>query len=397
VRRRDDVAAVLAQDPDALLDLAGELLVAAAGQQALLVDGAPEAELVADEVLELLRAVSGNAGLDGVEDLDAHLDEVVQDRLDGAVAVEGDDDVGVRLLEGVEHLLVERLDVVAEQMLVDEQRRLRAEVVAGPDHVDAAADELEADLGLELDAALVEPVDVGLLHLQVAQHLLHAQKLLGELEHRDLDVADHDVVLLVLGDDLLGLRVAGGLVRIGELVGLDLLDGLDPGERGADDVDVHGALAHLHVVLVVPGTVLRDLGLPARGRGRAAEHQIRAHLHAQLVGADAPGDVLVNVVRDVDGDAVLLGEILDVLLAQVELDRHAIRISVHPFDRLQHTFSCIHIVSPPCFDPFRRPLFRHPALLPLLGAAMPVRNNRILLLLNATIFLSAFCSHLKFS
>ena len=78
------------------------------GQKVLLVDGAPEREPVAEPVLQLMRLVARYARLDRVEDIQADVDEIVQDGSDGAVAVVHDEDVRVGCAELPEDLGVAR-------------------------------------------------------------------------------------------------------------------------------------------------------------------------------------------------------------------------------------------------------------------------------------------------
>ena len=155
----------------------------------------------------------------------------------------------------------------------------------------------------------------------VHQQLLQADKLLHHIEHRQLHVADDEVVMFVFFDVERRVVVAPLGQRVGEGERRDLRGGLDVRQRVDDHVHVDRPLAHLHAELVDEPAVLVHRVRIAPRQARADDHAIAAHRHAQVVVRQAVGDVLVVGGGVVGRDAVLLGEAVGQRAGEIELER----------------------------------------------------------------------------
>ena len=83
-----DVATVSAEDVNNPPDLPADLVGAAEGQHLLRIDGPPEGQAVAVVGLQALRVHAAGVDLDGIDAVDADVDEVVEQRRDGAATVQ---------------------------------------------------------------------------------------------------------------------------------------------------------------------------------------------------------------------------------------------------------------------------------------------------------------------
>ena len=73
------IPAAFAEDADLLGHVGSDRLRRPLGQQRLLVDGTPEGDAITELVLQLLGVVTGNVGLDRVEDIHADIGQVTED------------------------------------------------------------------------------------------------------------------------------------------------------------------------------------------------------------------------------------------------------------------------------------------------------------------------------
>ena len=106
--RSHHVSAAFAKDFDAFLDVGFEFFIGAVRHQVLLVDRTPECEHIAVFILDLLRRVQRNSGLNRVEHVEAALFDHRHQCAYGAVAVQNHYQIRFFGLQRVNHLFVIR-------------------------------------------------------------------------------------------------------------------------------------------------------------------------------------------------------------------------------------------------------------------------------------------------
>jgi len=189
----EDVAAVFAQDGDAVEDFVSHVAGCTEGEGFLDADAALEAESVAVEGFEFCGVHAVGVKLQGLEDVDTHVDEFrhgVHDRTVGMI-----DDTGAEFVDGLVEADVVRLDVLFPCSQGHEKALLSADVVAGEDEIDSAF------RGGEDSAEVFDPeacklfkddvYEIGLFD-EVDEDLFEAAHVPGAFE--DVSVGDHEAV-----------------------------------------------------------------------------------------------------------------------------------------------------------------------------------------------------------
>ena len=187
---------------------------------------------------------------------------------------------------------------------------MRPEIVAEPDCIHATLNQPQPHLGLEFGTRFEQRNHIFGLHHHVDQKLLHPNQLVGQRENGHLDIPENQEFIPIFFHEGFRIAVPSGSVRIGKRKGLDISPGFRVGQGIADHFDVDIALPHSHPVFIEPGAIgiLND---PVIIRNLCSgDNHIAAHGHAQLVGADPVGDILIKVIGIMDGDIQLPAEII---------------------------------------------------------------------------------------
>lgn len=337
----EHVAAAFAQDADDALDLVADLLRGAEGQDLQGVDGAAEDDVLAKLGLERLQVRHlARRGLDRVEDIHAHLDEVWDERQDVTVGVEHDFGPGVLFNEG-NIVRVDGLEDGAVHLGRHEQAGVHAQVVADLDDVDvvaALAQEMSHE-GLAQRGVLLQqgPGKIGALG-HVHQELVHALHLEGAFEREEQPGRGDDSVL-VLVCQLLGtgldVRHAGRVVHVRPGVGFKFLKGGGILQRmDAREPRARFALDGAAAPRVEVRRVRLPLAIPLHHGGRL-QVEDAAHIAMQTfegglvhVGGAQLGPVINVTILGLHADQFLdaaVGAHLDARgIAGAEYDRHAV-------------------------------------------------------------------------
>ena len=179
----DDVGAVGTEDTHYALGLRADLVGGGVGEEFLFVDAAMKSQAVAEAGFEVFGVHAGGFGLDGVEDVQSHLNEVF-DHWDDAAAgvIEGGE---AHVLKGTDEAGAVRFDVAAPQIRREHHAALGADVAAATADVDAAIALLQGAEGtglVEVGDVLADGFgDVGTLD-QVHQESFHAAHVPGGFE-----------------------------------------------------------------------------------------------------------------------------------------------------------------------------------------------------------------------
>ena len=220
-------------------DLRPHVLRRAEGHYLLVVDAAVEADLAAERILQFGRLHAGTAALDGVQHVDAHLNEVRYEGPDGAVVVVEHDKVE-RFREFDRPLHVGPVEL-AKHLRADHEALLRSEIVGDLRHQGQAAGRFET-AGVVLVERIGDLLQQVVRELRPQQHV--HQGLLEASEHvvvvEDGGVADFDgpvgVLCAFAGQGLVvvpfGLRPRKGV---------EVLDGLGMGQGVVSELPVDAA------------------------------------------------------------------------------------------------------------------------------------------------------------
>ena len=144
-------------------------------------------------------------------------------------------------------------------------------------------------------------------------------------ENSDLNVPDYQVIILVFLHECLRIPVTTRSIRIGKPVSINISFGFSPGQRIVNHLDVNIALSHPHTVFVQPGTIGIFLNFKIIRNRCARNHDITSHCNAQLVGADAIGDILVKIFGVMHRNIQRFAEMISQTPAQIELNRYSVR------------------------------------------------------------------------
>ncbi len=219
-------------------------------------------------------------GIDGIQAVDARVDDHVEDGPQVAVGVLDDHHAG--FLEAAHHAHQTGIEELAEVLGRHERALGVGIVVAGVDHLDAANRQLFGHLDVDVDRQIDQGFDQLGLGDDGHQQVLHAHQVAGQ--GKDVvEMHDDGLVAGKLVQQLFDAQVALGEKRVGRHKPLKVAHGLD----GGLDLDamffgrVLGDIAPLAAPAIGAYPLLLELDVGQDG--------VQPHAHSKVVGVLAAG------------------------------------------------------------------------------------------------------------
>ena len=292
VRRGEDVAAAGTKRIQAFPGFA-DGFVAGAGEGALHVEATVQDDVTAEFPLQVVGIHPLGLGLERIENIDAHVDEIGNELAHRAAGMHPDLGIGGGFANAGEEAGVRSLEELAVDLRIDQQAVLHAVIARELDPADIGGDRRQCNL-MHLDQDIGDLVDQRVgefrLGIKIDEEILEPAQIRPDVEHQAGDQRrGGDKVFGVfmpvpgLGDD------AGHASRIARIRPNVLVDGgqIGGGERDLGDHRFAGQLGEADA----PFIELDTLRIHPRGKILGL-----AKLDVADVGADQVGHPVVDIV-----------------------------------------------------------------------------------------------------